>query len=155
MILKTGAKKKTNEDDEDENEMQELMEEEEKNENNQNNDKNSTASSPPLLFGSFTNPDCFSEQRKYEDLGGLKGTNLIALVQSYLNEYNMSRADGGMDLVLFTYCIEHIIRVCRCLSQRGGNALLVGVGGSGRKSVTALASFISNQKLEQIELTKR
>lgn len=72
-----------------------------------------------------------------------------------LNEYNMSRADGGMDLVLFTYCIEHIIRVCRCLSQRGGNALLVGVGGSGRKSVTALASFISNQKLEQIELTKR
>ena len=65
----------------------------------------------------------------------------------------MSCSDGGMDLVLFMYCVEHVVRVCRVLGQIGGNALLVGVGGSGRKSVTALAAFMSNQKLEQILIT--
>jgi dynein heavy chain len=109
---------------------------------------------PPLLFGSFTDSQKFGDQRQYMDLGPFGHGDLIALVQSYLSEYNMSRSDGGMDLVLFMYCIEHVVRVCRVLGQMGGNALLVGVGGSGRKSVTALAAFISNQKLEQIELTK-
>ena len=78
------------------------------------------SSSPaPLLFGSFTNPAAFDTQRKYEDLGGLGRTNLIGLVESYLAEYNSSRADGGMDLVLFMYCVEHVVRVCRVLGQRG------------------------------------
>eukprot|EP00946_MAST-07B_sp_MAST-7B-sp1_P002765 g2765.t1 len=109
---------------------------------------------PPLLFGSFADTKKIGDQRQYIDLGPFGHRNLINLVQSYLGEYNMSCSDGGMDLVLFMYCVEHVVRVCRVLGQIGGNALLVGVGGSGRKSVTALAAFMSNQKLEQIELTK-
>jgi dynein heavy chain, axonemal len=143
---RTTVKEAGNEDD---NEMSKLLAIEESDESI------SSMNQPlPLMFGNFTNPSAFGEQRKYEDLGGLGHKNLISLVQSYLTEYNMSRADGGMDLVLFTYCVEHVVRVCRVLRQPGGNALLVGVGGSGRKSVTALACYISNQKLQQIELTK-
>lgn len=45
---------------------------------------------------------------------------------------------------MFVNAIEHVMRISRFISFPQGHGLLIGMGGSGRKSLTILASFIMN-----------
>lgn len=59
-----------------------------------------------------------------------------------------------MNLVLFVSAIEHIVKIHRIITTEFGHALLVGVGGSGRKSLTELATFIAGYESAAIEMSK-
>merc|ERR1719230_1414483 len=68
-----------------------------------------------------------------------------------LMEYNES--NPMMDLVLFDQAMLHISRIVRIVSNPAGNAMLIGVGGSGKQSLTKLAAFIAGYETKQLAVT--
>merc|ERR1719183_1585063 len=64
---------------------------------------------------------------------------LSELLGEALKEYNESMM--AMDLVLFGDAMGHVSKICRIITNPSGHPLLVGVGGSGRQSLSRLSSY--------------
>jgi dynein heavy chain len=79
-------------------------------------------------------------------------TQLQKLLNDALDAYNELNAQ--MNLVLFEDAMTHICRINRILEAPRGNALLIGVGGSGKQSLARLAASISSLEVFQITLRK-
>jgi dynein heavy chain len=62
-----------------------------------------------------------------------------------LEAYNEKNPSKQMNLVIFDDALKHLLRITRSIGTPSGNILLVGVGGSGKQSLTKLSSFICKQ----------
>jgi dynein heavy chain len=75
------------------------------------------------------------------------------VLEEKLYDYNMD-SQSKMDLVFFEDAVKSINKITRILSQPRGNAMLLGVAGCGKQSLTRLASFMLEQKYFTLKLTQ-
>ena len=102
-----------------------------------------------LMFGDYMVPG--AEPRIYAEI--TDSEELIEVINTYLSDFNET-SKKPMSLVMFLFAIEHTSRISRVIRQPYGNALLVGVGGSGRKSLTILATYMAEYDHFTIEVSK-
>ncbi|KAJ8927093.1 hypothetical protein NQ314_020365, partial [Rhamnusium bicolor] len=104
-----------------------------------------------LVFGTFNDMDRPANIRRYEEITDLN--HLLDVVNEFLRDYNISHT-VKLDVIFSSYALSKLTKICRILSISPGNAILLGLSGSGRQSLTKLASFMYNQKLFQPIITK-
>ena len=106
------------------------------------------------MFGDFMGedePDAQGGDRLYDEVTDMTG--IIARLEEYLVDFN-GMSKSPMNLAMFLYAAEHVSRICRVLKQPGAHMLCVGVGGSGRQSLSRLAAFIMGMECFQIAISK-
>eukprot|EP00727_Mastigamoeba_balamuthi_P012891 m51a1_g8224 putative dynein heavy chain axonemal (4742) ;mRNA; r:111319-133683 len=108
--------------------------------------------SKPLIYGDILDRNMDVESRVYRRIEGVQ--TITTAVYDALEYYNQT-SQTQMRLVLFMDCIEHISHISRILRQPQGNALLLGMGGSGRKSCTMLAASLAQCDVVQIDVTDK
>ncbi|XP_015440426.1 PREDICTED: LOW QUALITY PROTEIN: dynein heavy chain 7, axonemal [Dufourea novaeangliae] len=103
-----------------------------------------------LIYCDFQDP--MADKKLYTEVANID--DLTVIVEEYLREYN-SISRTPMNLVLFRFAVEHLSKICRVMMQPRSHALLIGVGGSGRQSLTKLAAHIADYELFQVEMSQQ
>ena len=87
----------------------------------------------------------------YEDIKD--GKKLVENLKICQDDYNDEPSNlTKLKLVFFEEAVDHLLRIYRLLNLPRGNAMLIGIGGLGKKSLTKLASSILNYKMQELEL---
>ena len=111
----------------------------------------------PLIYGDYEmaldrieSGGSAEDPRLYANMGSF--AEIRPTFDRILESYNVE--NKAMNLVLFEQALEHLTRVLRVLKQPRGNLLLIGVGGSGKQSVTRLSAFTAGYSTFEITLSR-
>ncbi|CAD8132456.1 unnamed protein product [Paramecium pentaurelia] len=96
-----------------------------------------------LVFSSCLN-------KQYEEVYDL--SKLREKLIMILDKFNTLDSQSRLQLIFFDMAIIHIIRIVRILSNVYGHVLMIGMGGTGRSSLSKIANFIVfNKSLKTID----
>lgn len=101
-----------------------------------------------ILFADFQRKDVYNEDGELEEEApkiyeAIKSIPVIKKkLDGFLDQYNKQSHGKTMNLVLFDDAIRYLMRISRIIQMDRGSTMLVGVGGSGKQSLTKLAAFI-------------
>ncbi|XP_052086994.1 dynein axonemal heavy chain 1-like isoform X4 [Mytilus californianus] len=104
----------------------------------------------PVIYGDFMSTS-MGDNKPYIEIED--HVKMVKVLDDSLEDYNQINT-AQMKLVLFMDAVKHISRISRVIRQPLGNALLLGMGGSGRQSLTRLSAHIAEFDCFQIELAK-
>jgi len=108
----------------------------------------------PIIFGDYSmaNPtdDEAEDPRLYEDLGEMH--TIKEKLDKMLEDYSFDHKP--MSLVLFNDALLHVTKIHRIIRFPKGCGLLVGFGGSGKQSLTKLATFTACYDVFTISLIR-
>jgi dynein heavy chain len=99
----------------------------------------------PIMYTAFAS----SNTSAYLKASGIEEVKKV--LDNKLADYNETYA--MMDLVLFNQAVEHVSRISRIIANPQGNAMLIGVGGSGKQSLSRLAAYINSYEVKQLQIT--
>lgn len=102
----------------------------------------------PLMYTAFVSA-AEGHEKSYLPIKSLD--HLRGVLEQKLADFNENVS--SMNLVLFDQAMEHICRIARIIDLPVGNALLVGVGGSGKQSLAKLGSYILSYDVMRIIVT--
>jgi dynein heavy chain len=107
-----------------------------------------------FLYGDFKEsqplePD-FEDPMIYQNMESFAKVRVKC--EEMLEQYNSEKPE--MPLTLFNYAVDHLVRLIRIIRFPRGNAMLVGFGGSGKQSLTNLATFVCSYDLFMIQIKK-
>ena len=112
-------------------------------------------------FVDFLRDDIFDEDgvlvqeapKIYEK--GASMPSLTLRAEGFLKQFNEEMPGKKMNLILFEDAMRHLMRVSRVIGTPRGNLLFVGVGGSGKQSLSRLAAYMAGYQIFQVVLTKQ
>ena len=105
----------------------------------------------PLLFSDYLRGFVADNERFYEEVPSYEKARKV--LEDYLEEYHFTRRNQSDTILFFDSAVQHITRISRILRQPRGHAVLVGVAGTGKRTLARFASFVSECDLAEIEVT--
>lgn len=114
------------------------------------------ACSNPLLFGHFINavpsePELAIDE-SYIDLESFEKARMKC--EDMYNLMEEDKMQKGATQVFFDDAVDHFVRLMRILKLPKRHSMLIGVGGSGKRSIARLAAFTAYSEEFQITLKK-
>lgn len=75
--------------------------------------------------------------------------NVKAVTTNFMTELNTQKNRKHVEIELFDDCLANLMRITRVIQQDQGSCMIVGVGGSGKQSLTRLAAYCEQNILIQ------